>query len=122
MTYLKYLDSLRASESFRSVWIFAESSFKIFEFAKKRVYQIGRSDGASVVQNKGVKNKKRKLDDSNKDKQGEGVVFYLLSSHIRAYMSFVYNFEKLSCLSLLFSSLYLAKMLIQLKLVMYEGV
>ncbi|KAM7491153.1 hypothetical protein LguiA_034074 [Lonicera macranthoides] len=71
VTYLKYLDSLRASESFRSVWIFAESSFKIFEFAKKRVYQIGRSDvGASVVQNRGVKNKKRKLDDSNKDKQG----------------------------------------------------
>lgn len=112
MTYLKYLDSLRASESFRSVWIFAESSFKIFEFAKKRVYQIGRSDvGTSVMQNKGVKNKKRKLDDSNKNKQGEGVVFYLLSSHIRAYMSIVYNFQKLSCPSL-FSSLYLAKMLI----------
>ncbi|MCD7470738.1 hypothetical protein HAX54_010839 [Datura stramonium] len=31
VTYLKYLDSLRASESFRSVWIFAESSYKIFE-------------------------------------------------------------------------------------------
>ncbi|KZV32244.1 hypothetical protein F511_29423 [Dorcoceras hygrometricum] len=52
VTYLKYLDSLRASESFRSVWVFAESSFKIFELAKKRVYSFGR---------------KRKLDNRNSD-------------------------------------------------------
>ncbi|XP_073123303.1 DNA repair endonuclease UVH1 [Henckelia pumila] len=56
VTYLKYLDSLRASESFRSVWVFAESSFKIFELAKKRVYHFGRSDG-----------RKRKLDNRSKD-------------------------------------------------------
>ncbi|XP_073027425.1 DNA repair endonuclease UVH1 [Primulina eburnea] len=56
VTYLKYLDSLRASESFRSVWVFAESSFKIFELAKKRVYRFGRSDG-----------RKRKLNNGNKD-------------------------------------------------------
>ncbi|CAH9137467.1 unnamed protein product [Cuscuta epithymum] len=49
VTYLKYLDSLRASESFRSVWIFAESSYKIFEYAKKRVYYFGRSDSVQLA-------------------------------------------------------------------------
>ncbi|KAD5316854.1 hypothetical protein R6Q59_032077 [Mikania micrantha] len=69
VTYLKYLDSLRASESFRSVWIFAESSYKIFEYAKKRVYHFKRLNGeALTTSSKGVKSKKRKLDDSNNDK------------------------------------------------------
>ncbi|KAL8207886.1 hypothetical protein R6Q57_007298 [Mikania cordata] len=69
VTYLKYLDSLRASESFRSVWIFAESSYKIFEYAKKRVYHFKRLNGeALTTPSKGVKSKKRKLDDSNNDK------------------------------------------------------
>ncbi|KAK6146390.1 hypothetical protein DH2020_020259 [Rehmannia glutinosa] len=52
VTYLKYLDSLRASESFRSVWIFAESSYKIFEYAKKRVYHFG--SGKSIGLSKTV--------------------------------------------------------------------
>ncbi|KAL4570555.1 hypothetical protein LXL04_026211 [Taraxacum kok-saghyz] len=70
VTYLKYLDSLRASESFRSVWIFAESSYKIFEYAKRRVYHFGRSKGESLTtQDKSVKSKKRKLDYSNEDKE-----------------------------------------------------
>ncbi|XP_071692689.1 DNA repair endonuclease UVH1 [Rutidosis leptorrhynchoides] len=70
VTYLKYLDSLRASESFRSVWIFAESSYKIFEYAKKRVYHFGRSNGETLTSPaKSVKSKRRKLDDSNKDKE-----------------------------------------------------
>ncbi|KAJ0779080.1 putative ERCC4 domain, RuvA domain 2, restriction endonuclease type II [Helianthus annuus] len=69
VTYLKYLDSLRASESFRSVWIFAESSYKIFEYAKKRVYHFKRSNGETLTTpSKSVKSKKRKLDD--KDKEG----------------------------------------------------
>jgi DNA excision repair protein ERCC-4 len=42
VTYLKYLDTLRVSESFRSVWIFAEASYKIFDYAKKRVYHLAR--------------------------------------------------------------------------------
>lgn len=63
VTYLKYLDSLRASESFRSVWIFSESSYKIFEYAKKRVYHFGRSGGGkSVVPSKTVSTRKRKLE------------------------------------------------------------
>lgn len=71
VTYLKYLDSLRASESFRSVWIFAESSYKIFDYAKKRVYRFGRSDaGKSVGQSKTTATKKRKLDDTSKEKEG----------------------------------------------------
>lgn len=70
VTYLKYLDSLRASESFRSVWIFAESSYKIFDYAKKRVYRFGRSDaGKSVGQSKTTATKKRKLDDTSKEKE-----------------------------------------------------
>lgn len=75
VTYLKYLDSLRASESFRSVWIFAESSYKIFEYAKKRVYHFGRSNGENLTTpTKNVKSKKRKLDDSNKDKEDSVVI------------------------------------------------
>ncbi|KAL9663439.1 hypothetical protein QQ045_018825 [Rhodiola kirilowii] len=72
VTYLKYLDSVRASESFRSVWIFAESSYKIFDYAKKRVYHLMRSDGVrlSVLDN-GSSSKKRKLKDINKDAIGE---------------------------------------------------
>lgn len=72
VTYLKYLDSLRASESFRSVWIFAESSYKIFEYAKKRVYHFGRSDsGKSVGLGKIASTKKRKLNEGNEDDDGE---------------------------------------------------
>ncbi|XP_076915461.1 DNA repair endonuclease UVH1-like [Bidens hawaiensis] len=70
VTYLKYLDSLRAAESFRSVWIFAESSYKIFEYAKKRVYHCKRLNGeALTTPTKSVKSKKRKLDDSNNYKE-----------------------------------------------------
>ncbi|XWS49184.1 hypothetical protein CRYUN_Cryun13aG0142100 [Craigia yunnanensis] len=70
VSYLKYLDTLRVSESFRSVWIFAESSYKIFDFAKKRVYRFVRSDGIKVNKpSKNVSGKKRKLkvDDNNND-------------------------------------------------------
>lgn len=49
------------SESFRSVWIFAEGSYKIFDYAKKRVYRLERSDGVKLNDpNMSVKNKKRK--------------------------------------------------------------
>ncbi|KAH0645798.1 hypothetical protein KY284_033682 [Solanum tuberosum] len=67
VTYLKYLDSLRASESFRSVWIFAESSYKIFEYAKKRVYHFGRTDSGKLGLSKTVSTKRRKLNDNKKD-------------------------------------------------------
>ncbi|XP_052210730.1 DNA repair endonuclease UVH1 [Diospyros lotus] len=68
VTYLKYLDSLRVSESFRSVWVFAESSYKIFEHAKKRVYHFGRLDNGKMVgQSKSLTTKKRKLDVKEKE-------------------------------------------------------
>ncbi|RDX86604.1 DNA repair endonuclease UVH1, partial [Mucuna pruriens] len=69
VTYLKYLDTLRVSESFRSVWIFAEASYKIFDYAKKRVFHLVRSDGMKFNEfSKGVKNKRRKIkDDDDKD-------------------------------------------------------
>lgn len=80
MSYLKYLDTLRVSESFRSVWIFAESSFKIFDYAKKRVYRLARSNDAKVNEpSKSTSGKKRKLkrDDDNEEK-GEGILFSFL--------------------------------------------
>ncbi|CAJ1928749.1 unnamed protein product [Sphenostylis stenocarpa] len=68
VTYLKYLDTLRVSESFRSVWIFAEASYKIFDYAKKRVFHLVRSDGMKFNElSKGVKNKKRKSKGDDKD-------------------------------------------------------
>lgn len=70
VTYLKYLDSLRAAENFRSVWIFAESSYKIFEYAKKRVYHFGRLDGSKLIgKSKIVTTKKRRLDDRTVEKE-----------------------------------------------------
>ncbi|GAB2235325.1 hypothetical protein Droror1_Dr00025748 [Drosera rotundifolia] len=72
VTYLKYLDSLRASESFRSVWIFAESSHKIFEGAKKRVYVFGKSDAGKPAEKNRSVNKKRKWKAVNDEKQDGG--------------------------------------------------
>ncbi|XP_073002094.1 DNA repair endonuclease UVH1 isoform X2 [Typha latifolia] len=67
VTYLKYLDTLRVSEGVRSVWIFADSSHKIFELAKKRVYQVVRADGIKVsADSKSTLNKKRRVMDRNK--------------------------------------------------------
>lgn len=71
VTYLKYLDTLRVSEGVRSVWIFADSSHKIFELAKRRVYQVVRADGTKVsTVNKGTPTKRRKVTHSS-SKKGE---------------------------------------------------
>lgn len=80
VTYLKYLDTLRVSESFRSVWIFAESSYKIFEYAKKRVYRFVTSGGVNLSdQSKSLKGKKRKLKGDDAEEQGaELSLFFLL--------------------------------------------
>ncbi|PPR84058.1 hypothetical protein GOBAR_AA36651 [Gossypium barbadense] len=70
VSYLKYLDTLRVSESFRSVWIFAESSYKVFDYAKKRVYRFAKSDDTKIsTPSKNLARKKRKLkeDDNNND-------------------------------------------------------
>lgn len=53
VTFLRYLDTLRASEGARSVWIFANPTHKIFDLAKKRVYQMIRTDGTRIVDQKG---------------------------------------------------------------------
>jgi len=73
VTYLKYLDTLRVSESFRSVWIFAEASYKIFDYAKKRVFHLVRADGVKFNESsKSVKNKKRRTKGDDKDiEEGE---------------------------------------------------
>ncbi|KQK24186.1 DNA repair endonuclease UVH1 [Brachypodium distachyon] len=72
VTYLKYLDTLRVSEGVRSVWILADSSHKIFELAKRRVYQVVRPDGTKVsTSNKGTPTKKRKATHSSSKKGKE---------------------------------------------------
>ncbi|KAK8957692.1 DNA repair endonuclease UVH1 [Platanthera zijinensis] len=76
VTYLKYLDTLRVSEGVRSVWIFAESSYKIFEIAKKRVYQMTRADGVRISIDRNIsisKRRKVKRDCSKKEKESEAV-------------------------------------------------
>ncbi|KAK1286890.1 DNA repair endonuclease UVH1 [Acorus calamus] len=76
VTYLKYLDSLRVSEGVQSVWIFADSSHKIFELAKKRVYQLVLSDGRKYVgdsKGKAIKRRKVKQDNSVDGESGEGI-------------------------------------------------
>ncbi|XP_039141382.1 DNA repair endonuclease UVH1 isoform X2 [Dioscorea cayenensis subsp. rotundata] len=73
VTFLKYLDTLRVSEGGKSIWIYAESSYKIFEFAKKRVYHVLRADGSKISMNsKSAANKKRRVnDDNNKNRENE---------------------------------------------------
>ncbi|KAL2348212.1 hypothetical protein Fmac_002212 [Flemingia macrophylla] len=74
VTYLKFLDTLRVSESFRSVWIFAEASYKIFDYAKKRVFHLVRSDGVKFNElSKGIKNKKRRTKGDGKEDIEEAV-------------------------------------------------
>jgi DNA excision repair protein ERCC-4 len=69
---LKYLDTLRVSEGVRSVWILADSSHKIFELAKRRVYQVVRADGIKVgTDKKGTSTKKRKVAHNSIDKGKE---------------------------------------------------
>lgn len=70
VTYLKYLDTLRVSEGVRSVWIFADSSHRIFELAKKRVYQVVRSDGLKIsTDGKSTPSKKRRVNNDHKRKK-----------------------------------------------------
>ena len=69
---MKYLDTLRVSEGVRSVWILADSSHKIFELAKRRVYHVVRADGIKVsTDNKGTPTKKRKVVHNSTDKGKE---------------------------------------------------
>lgn len=77
MTFLKYLDTLRVSEGVRSVWMFAESSHKIFELAKRRVYQVVRADGARIPVVASKNSKKRKVSGgSTKEKEGGSFFFF----------------------------------------------
>ncbi|KAL6847719.1 hypothetical protein ACP4OV_022507 [Aristida adscensionis] len=74
VTYLKYLDTLRVSEGVRSVWILADSSHKIFELAKRRVYQVVRPDGKKIsADNQGTPTKKGKVthNSATKGKESE---------------------------------------------------
>lgn len=81
VTYLKYLDTLRVSEGVRSVWIFADSSYKIFELAKKRVYQMVREDGTKISVDTKSATRKRKVNNENKKETGSGEfpLFHLVS-------------------------------------------
>lgn len=76
VTYLKYLDTLRVSEGVRSMWIFADSSHKIFELAKRRVYQVVRADGSRISLDKAIPNKKRRVAGDNKKMKEIGEQLY----------------------------------------------
>ncbi|KAK9144875.1 hypothetical protein Sjap_004778 [Stephania japonica] len=71
VTYLRYLDTLRVSEGVRSIWMFADSSHKIFDLAKKRVYRLVHSVGGKLDGNdKRMVGKKRKAEkDHDVDKR-----------------------------------------------------
>lgn len=95
VTYLKYLDTLRVSESFRSVWIFAESSYKIFEYSKKRVYRFVTSDGVKLSdKSKSSKGKKRKLKGDDDNEQGEELLLcvVLFSFYIVFFELFLFAY------------------------------
>jgi DNA excision repair protein ERCC-4 len=55
VTFLKYLQALRASESRESMWMFTEASHAIFEYAKKRVYLLKRKAAAAQPKGLGAK-------------------------------------------------------------------
>ncbi|CAN8272893.1 unnamed protein product [Cochlearia groenlandica] len=71
VSFLKFLDTLRVSESYQSVWLFAEASYKIFDFAKKRVYRLLKaSDVKSKEHVKNTSGKKRKLKGDSSSVEG----------------------------------------------------
>lgn len=73
VSFLKYLDTLRVSEGVRSMWIFADSSYKIFELAKRRVYQVVRADGTKIsLDGKSTPSKKRRVNDKRKKESESG--------------------------------------------------
>ncbi|CAA7041895.1 unnamed protein product [Microthlaspi erraticum] len=75
VSFLKFLDALRVSESYQSVWLFAESSYKIFDFAKKRVYRLMKaSDFKSKEHVKNTSSKKRKSNASAEAVGGSATV------------------------------------------------
>ncbi|CAA6669778.1 unnamed protein product [Spirodela intermedia] len=74
VTYLKYLDTLRVSEGVRSVWIFADSSHKIFEFAKRRVYQVVR-EGLKLIGGAGIGIKRKRQKGDNREESAGGSPF-----------------------------------------------
>lgn len=80
VSFLKFLDTLRVSESYRSVWLFAESSYKIFDFAKKRVYRLVKaSDVKSKEHVKNKSGKKRKSKGENDSEEaGNKVLIYII--------------------------------------------
>lgn len=84
VSFLKFLDTLRVSESYRSVWLFAESSYKIFDFAKKRVYRLVKaSDVKSKEHAKNKGGKKRKLKGENDaGEAGNKFLIYMVVSCI----------------------------------------
>lgn len=60
VTFLKYLDTLRVAEGVRSVWMFANPTHKIFELAKRRVYQLVRTDTERIIPSEKL-SKRRKI-------------------------------------------------------------
>lgn len=58
------------------MWIFADSSHKIFELAKRRVYQVVRADGSRISLDKAIPTKKRRVASDNKKMKEIGEQLY----------------------------------------------
>ncbi|KAK3237889.1 hypothetical protein CYMTET_52064, partial [Cymbomonas tetramitiformis] len=48
ITFLQYLETLRASETVNSVWLYATAASDIFEHAKRRVYLLHRANASAA--------------------------------------------------------------------------
>ncbi|KAL3151984.1 hypothetical protein ABBQ32_001106 [Trebouxia sp. C0010 RCD-2024] len=65
VTFLMYLENLRATEGVTSVWLFHDAAHTIFEQAKRRVYML-QSGG------KGAAGKRKRSDNGNSDDTAAG--------------------------------------------------
>ncbi|KAJ7544180.1 hypothetical protein O6H91_09G067800 [Diphasiastrum complanatum] len=72
VTFLRYLDTVRASEGVRSVWIFAPPTHKIFDLAKRRVYQTVRVDKGLLLTSAGSSRFNLKPGRGRRGSQGQG--------------------------------------------------
>lgn len=86
MSFLKFLDALRVSESYQSVWLFAESSYKIFDFAKKRVYRLMKASDVVKSKEQGKKTKSNASVEAGNRVLISNIWLYLAFSDFSSYM------------------------------------
>ncbi|CAI7832441.1 unnamed protein product, partial [Closterium sp. NIES-53] len=73
VTFLRFLDALKASESKAAIWIFVDPAPKIFELAKRRVYQLFELAKRRVYQGDTAKEKDRVCGERGGEAEGLGL-------------------------------------------------